>query len=180
MYKRQQQVQSEKTLFIEHSFDLITVAQALHWFDFNAFYTEANRVLRPGGLLAAWGYELLHISPEADAHVLDFYQNTIGPYWPPERRHVQHRYEDLDFPFKNLPSPDFEMQVSWTLPQLLGYLGTWSAVKAYERAWGHSPLAALAEALAACWPERGFQVVRFPIFMRCSRCLLYTSPSPRD
>ena len=39
-----------------HSADLVTVAQALHWFDLPPFYAEVRRVLRPGGIVAAWCY----------------------------------------------------------------------------------------------------------------------------
>jgi SAM-dependent methyltransferase len=65
--------------------DLVTVAQALHWFCGEPFYAEVQRVLKPGGVFAAWTYTLLRGEAELNAIVEDFYRNTIGPWWPPER-----------------------------------------------------------------------------------------------
>src|ERR1043165_5287441 len=42
---------AENTDLGNASVDLVTVAQALHWFDFDRFYREVQRVLRPGGLI---------------------------------------------------------------------------------------------------------------------------------
>ena len=57
---------AEKTLFGDNSFDLVTVAQAIHWFDFKAFYSEVKRTLKHGGLLAVITYGLLKINVDAD------------------------------------------------------------------------------------------------------------------
>lgn len=91
------------------SVDLITVAQALHWFDVDAFAQEADRVLRPGGVLAAWTYNFLNISREIDSCINDFYRNVLGTFWPPERNMVENGYRDISLPFKQIESPRFEM-----------------------------------------------------------------------
>ena len=91
------------------SVDLVTAAQAAHWFDLAAFYSEARRVLRPGGVIALWCYGLCHITPEVDALMAEFYQKTVGPYWPPERHHIDAAYRSLDFPFEEAPFPAVAM-----------------------------------------------------------------------
>jgi SAM-dependent methyltransferase len=116
------------------SVDLLTVAQAVHWFDLPLFYAEVERVLRPGGVLALWCYERLRVDPAIDPLIESFYMDTLGPYWPPERRWVESGYRDLPFPFAELPVPAFEMRAEWTLDQVLGYVATWSALQAYRAA----------------------------------------------
>lgn len=135
------------------SVDLITVAQALHWLDFDAFYGEARRVLRPGGVLAAWCYSLFRATPALDRVVHGFYHEQVGPYWPAERHWIDERYATLPFPFPELPAPQFAMRLEWSLDQLLGYMNTWSAVRRFERERGHSPLDDLRPALARAWPR---------------------------
>ncbi|MEW5787207.1 MAG: class I SAM-dependent methyltransferase [Pseudomonadota bacterium] len=152
------------------SADLVTVAQAAHWFDLPAFYAEARRVLRPGGLLAIWCYERLSIEPALDRIVEDFYQGLLGPYWPPERRHVEAGYRDLPFPFAELPPPRVAMGAVWTLDQLLGYFSTWSALKAYQKDTGTDPLPDLAERLAGAWIslDQG-KTIKWPLSVRLGR-----------
>jgi SAM-dependent methyltransferase len=135
------------------SVDLVTVAQALHWFDLPRFFAQAARVLRPGGVLAAWCYGLVRVSPAVDPLLERLYDGTVGPYWPPERALVDEEYRSLAVPdgFVRVEAPAFVMEQAWTLDDLLGYLGTWSAVKRYAAATGEDPVAALAPALAGAW-----------------------------
>ena len=122
-----------------HSIDLVTVAQAIHWFDHDAFYKEVRRVANPGAWVAAWGYGLLDISPELNPVVADFYHNTVGPYWDGERRHIDLAYREIPFPFKEVKVPGFSMRVSWTRGQFMGYLSSWSSVQHYMRQRLSSP-----------------------------------------
>jgi SAM-dependent methyltransferase len=133
------------------STDLITAAQAAHWFDLDVFYREVLRVLRPGGVLALWCYGLCRITPEVDAVMDRFYRETIGRWWPPERRHVEAGYRALRFPFPELPFPPSEMLHQWTLTDLTAYVGTWSAVAECRRKGGPDPLPALMEDLRPFW-----------------------------
>jgi ubiquinone/menaquinone biosynthesis C-methylase UbiE len=150
--------------------DLVTVAQALHWFDCERFYAEARRVLRPNGLLAVWSYSICTLeSAAADALLQEFYANTAGPYWPPERRHVESGYQSLPFPQPELTVPEFAMQLRWSLDQLLGYLGSWSATSRYIKARGSDPLPALRAQLQAHWPaEDGRLGIMWPLKVRAA------------
>lgn len=162
---------AEQSGLPESSIDLLVVAQALHWFDFERFYQEARRVCRPNALLAAITYDLQRSDDPAIDRIIDrFYYQTIGRYWPPERRHVDARYQSIPFPFTKLPSPDFTSMEHWDLPHLLGYLGTWSAVKEYTAAHRSSPLDQLQAELAAAWgsPERP-RAIRWPITLLVGR-----------
>jgi len=151
------------------SVDLITVAQALHWFDTTQFFDEAARVLKPGGVLAVWCYNLLSVNPEVDTLLNDFYRNTVGEYWPPERRLLEEAYDSIPFPFAALPTPDFEMSRAWQREDLIGYLGTWSAVKRYRQERQIDPLVALSDKLAETWPDDLSIDVRWPLAVTATR-----------
>jgi SAM-dependent methyltransferase len=152
------------------STDLITVAQAAHWFDLDAFYLEALQVLRPGGVLALWCYGLCHITPEIDTLMRRFYTETIGPWWPPERHHVEAGYRTLSFPLPELSFPQAETLHRWTMPELIDYVGTWSAVAGYRKGRGADPLPPLAEDLRLLWGEPGARrEVRWPLHGRIGR-----------
>lgn len=145
---------AEESGLPDASVDLVTVAQALHWFDLPRFYAEVHRVLRPGGVLAVWAYGINRVEGEAvDTIVQDFYRNRLGPYWPPSRQVVESGYRTLPFPFTEIFSPSLRMEVRWPLDHLLGYFGTWSATSRYIKATAENPLPALAEKLTPVWGD---------------------------
>lgn len=151
----------------EHSVDLVTVAQAAHWFDLPRFYVEVARVMKPGGVLALWGYGRMVLSGNMDAPFRRFYGETIGPYWPPERALIDDAYRGLEFPFAELTAPAFHIEVEWSLHRLIDYLSTWSAVKRYRAARGHDPLPALMAELQPGWGEPGaLRALQWPLFLR--------------
>lgn len=148
--------------------DLVTVAQALHWLDPSTFYREARRVLAPAGVLAVWTYGTQELDePELDRVLRRFYTDIVGPYWPPERCHVESGYRTLSFPFSELDSPAFTMVEHWSLPQLLGYVGTWSASQRFRETTGHDPVALLEQALLPDWgsPDTGRRIC-WPLTLR--------------
>jgi len=151
--------------------DLVTVAQALHWFDHTKFYAEVRRVLRPSGVLAVWAYGINTVEGNAiNAMVQDFYSNVVGPYWPPERKLVEEGYRTLPFPFTEVQSPDIEMHARWTLEQLIGYFSTWSATNRFIKARGEDPLKPLAESLRRAWgSEETSRIVTWPLSLRVGR-----------
>jgi SAM-dependent methyltransferase len=154
----------------DESVDLISVAQALHWFDHDAFFNEVSRVLRPGGLIAVWSYNLLRCTPAIDRLLYRYYSEIVGPFWPPERVHIENGYSDLPFPFDELPHPEFAMTTEWSLNQLLGYLATWSATRRYIAENDSDPLKPIEEELAGLWGEPQQQRnIEWPLTLRLGR-----------
>jgi SAM-dependent methyltransferase len=149
--------------------DLIMVAQALHWFDLSCFYPEAQRVLKPDGVLAASAYNLLQIGPAIDDVVNRYYHDVVGSFWPPERKLVE-RFADLPFPFYKVDPPKFEMRAAWNLYHLVGYLRTWSSTQRFIAAKGGDPLKQIIDELRAAWgaPEQTRNVV-WPLTLRVGR-----------
>ena len=139
---------AEKTEFPDNSFDLITVAQALHWFDLDNFYKEATRVAKPDAILAIWGYHLLRLSPKINQIIDNFYAETLSSYWDPERKIVDEEYKYIPFPFKEIEAPKFEIIVNWNFKQVLGYFYSWSAVQNYIKTNGSNPVDLLEKQLA--------------------------------
>ena len=152
----------------DHSVALVTVAQALHWFDFDRFYAEVKRVLKPGGVLAAWSYGMNLVQGDAvNQLVQELYAETVGPYWPPERRLVEEGYRTIPFPFEEIRPPEFRMEANWALEQLLGYFSTWSATNRYLKANGTNPLVPLGEKLRSVWGEpESVRCVTWPLAVR--------------
>ncbi|MEJ1964446.1 MAG: class I SAM-dependent methyltransferase [Gammaproteobacteria bacterium] len=149
--------------------DVITVAQGLHWFDRPAFYTEARRVLRPAGLLAVWTYGIPRLNDaNLDRVMQAFYWETVGPYWPPERRYVEDGYRSIDFPFAEIPAPSLSMRETWTLPQFLGYLRSWSSVGRYVDDKGEDPVVQADELFTPHWGSRA-RAVSWPLSLRLGR-----------
>lgn len=135
------------------SVDLVTVAQAIHWFDLNAYQAEVERVLRPGGVIAVWSYDVLQISPAVDQVVNHLYGPILNRFWPPERRIIEAGYRDIEFPYEKIESPGFSMSSSWNLADLAGYLNTWSAVKRYIQERQTNPVEIVFDDLSAAWGE---------------------------
>jgi len=156
---------AEKTVFQENQFDLITVAQALHWFDRDAFYNEAIRAGKPGSLLAVWGYALLYIEPIIDEIIMDYYNHSVGPYWDNARKLVEEQYKTISFPFEEIHPPPFSIKVQWTLNQLSGYLSSWSATQKYIREKGQDPVSPFIKRLTKYWTKPDMTVT-FPLFAR--------------
>lgn len=157
---------AEQTSFPPHSFDLITVAQAIHWFDFDAFYKEVKRTLKPKGLLVVMGYGLMQTAAPIQQIIEHFYTHTIGPYWDKERVYIDEGYTTIPFPFKEIQAPSFHNKIEWTLPQLMGYLHTWSAVKRYEQKGHINPLSFIEKDLKENWGEEITQSIVFPMLLR--------------
>lgn len=154
----------------DSSADLVTAAQAAHWFDLQSFYRECRRVLRPCGVVAIWCYGTHHVDDAIDAATRRFYDGTLDGCWPPERAMVDALYRNLDFPFDEFITPRFELRCDWSLGQLLGYIATWSAVQRYAQAHGRDPMPELIRALTPLWGDpAGVRAVSWPVGLRAGR-----------
>jgi len=143
---------AEQLPFAGEQFDLITVAQAAHWFDHNRFHAEVTRILKPGGLLAVWCYGLFAIEPAIDALINHYYAETVGRYWPAERHWIEQGYAGLPFPFATIDTPAFHIEAAWNLEEVIGYLFTWSATQRYLADNDDDPLVVLKQELQQVWP----------------------------
>ena len=158
---------AEKCPETDQNFDLITVAQALHWFDFDAFFKEVRRVAKSGGILAAWTYTHAEVSQEVDQIYSKFYSEIVGDYWPAERCYVEDKYKSIDFPFEPIQSPQFKIQMEYSRDDYLAYLGTWSAVKNYKLDKKHDPIDLIRSELSELWSDsEELRVVTWPIHLK--------------
>ena len=151
------------------SIDLVTAAQAVHWFDTAAFNREVARVAKPGGLLAVWGYGLVELPEPWQEFMAEFYTKTLGSYWDPERHHIDTAYSELEFPFREIPvTQKITMKFTWDLKQFEGYLNTWSAVGNYTKINSNNPVGNFVRSLPKMKKAAPFEV-KFPLFIRLFR-----------
>jgi len=158
---------AEKSGLPDGSVSLVTVAQALHWFDLDAFYAEVRRVAKPEAIIACWCYMRCAVSPEVDAATERLYNGILGDaYWPPERKHVENAYQDLAFPFTRIALPAFHMELHWSLEAYVGYLRSWSATQAYIKKNGSDPVEQIGEELMRAWGDPAIaRPVHWPLTM---------------
>jgi ubiquinone/menaquinone biosynthesis C-methylase UbiE len=159
---------AEKTSFENQQFDLIVVAQAVHWFNFELFYKEIYRILKPKGIFAVMGYGLFSTNPNSDKILRHFYYDIVGSYWDTERKYLDENYETIPFPFKEIPACKFENQFSWTFEALIGYLQTWSSVQHYISKNNQNPIDLIYEDLKASWQKNNHKVT-FPLLLRIGK-----------
>ncbi|HET8573802.1 MAG TPA: class I SAM-dependent methyltransferase [Edaphocola sp.] len=160
---------AEKTSFDDCFFDLIIVAQAIHWFDFEEFYKEVKRTARENALLCVVGYGKLEISEQIDKVIADLYGNILGRYWDKERQYIDKNYKTIPFPFNEIPSPDLVNTQYWTLDHLTGYLNTWSAVKHFVKQNNYNPINEVRSEIKRFWGNEPTRPMRFPLLLRTGR-----------
>jgi ubiquinone/menaquinone biosynthesis C-methylase UbiE len=160
---------AERTDLAAGAFDAIVVAQALHWFDLDRFYAEARRVLRPGGLVAAWAYDWSAVTPAVDRALERHLLVKIRPYWPEQVNRMQSSFMDFPFPFAPVSLPPVRIEMAWTLEQYLAYVETWSATRAYLAQHGRGILDEAESAMRKAWGEVRVRTVTMPLHVRCGR-----------
>ncbi len=162
---------AEKTNFSDSKFDLITVAQAIHWFDFKSFNKEVKRVGKHGGLISIWGYGLLRINPELDELIDKFYYDIIGPFWNEERKHVDNAYESVQFDFEEVPvDKNKSITTNWGLKELEGYFNSWSSVQNFKKVNPKiDPVNQIMQEVEERWSSSEVKEIKFPIFMKVGR-----------
>ena len=160
---------AETTTFSDDMFDLITVAQAIHWFDFDQFYREVKRTAKPGGILAVIGYGLIKTKGKLNDAILHFYQNIVGPYWDKERRYIDENYKTIPFPFTEVEPIQISCKLEWNFDQLIGYLNTWSAVQHFIKVNNVNPVDKFSDDLKKAWNEEINKLFFFPILLRIGK-----------
>lgn len=153
-----------------HSVDLITVAQAIHWFDIATFYREVERVAYDEAIIAVWGYGLLTVSPAIDAIIRELYTNILGSYWDPHRKHLDEAYQTIPFPFPVIATPLIKMQLFWSLSELIGYLNTWSSVQKFMAVNNDNPVTQLEPLLQRDWNDHSIlKPITWDIYLKVGK-----------
>ncbi|MEG3641334.1 methyltransferase domain-containing protein [Magnetococcus sp. PR-3] len=162
--------QAEELSMADNSVDLLVAAQAAHWFDLPRFYQMVKRVLKPGGVIALVSYGVPTLAGVVNAPFQKFYWQDLHTFWPPERLHVEQGYMTLPFPFDPLAFPKQQLEKDWDLPALMGYVGTWSALKrAHKHGYPHLQ-AHLEDALKPVWGAiHNKHTITWPITVRAGR-----------
>lgn len=160
---------AERTQFKNDFFDLITVAQAVHWFNFAQFYGEVKRTARKHALIVILGYGTLTIAPELDRIIDHLYNNIVGSYWDKERQYVDEGYKTIPFPFTEISTPEFSNSYMWSFDHVVGYLKTWSAVKHYEKQHGINPVSLIENELQHHWGSEQERAIHFPFLLRMGK-----------
>jgi SAM-dependent methyltransferase len=150
---RYQVAPAERSGLPDASVDLVTVAQAAHWFDLPLFYAEVRRVLRPQGCLALITYGVASMDGTPGTLLRDLHDHVLGPFWPPERKLVENGYRSLPFPFPEREVPPMELRAHWSLDQLMGYVDTWSALRQAEAELGRAPYEDFRRRLGQAWGD---------------------------
>lgn len=162
------EIAGETISFPESQFDLITVAQAIHWFDRQKFYQEVKRVAKPDAILAVWGYGLLRVNDPIDLIIHEFYTQVIGPYWDKERKLIDEHYKSIEFPFSEIEAPPFAFSFYWSIEELQGYLTTWSSVQKFIKEKQTNPVLELMMKIQPHWRAERMEV-KFPLFLRMAK-----------
>ncbi len=159
---------AESSALPDRSVNLVTAAQALHWFDATLFFAEAMRVLARDGAIAVWGYgDPVLDSSRLHETVHAFNRGLLEPYWFPERRLLLEGYRTVPFPFYEVTAPAFEIRVRWTLAEFAGYLRTWSSTARYVAAHGVDPVTDLETSLARDWGStESRRLIKWPLYVR--------------
>ncbi len=152
------------------SVDLVTVAAALHWLDFASFFAEVERVVRPGGVLAAWTYHTAVCEPPFDRAFHRLYWDVLRSYFDRRVSHVDAKYESIAMPGAPIAVPAFTVSARWTLDGALDYVRTWSGAHAYREATGEDPAELIRDELAPLFGDATtVRTVRIPLFVRAVR-----------
>ena len=155
----------------DSSVALVTVATAVHWFDQASFYEEVQRVLSPHGVLAVWTYGPNLVAPEPLAQVVSALSDRLDEDWPTGIEWVKGAYQDLPFPFPTLQLEPLDFRLDWTIDDLFGWIGTWSAVHRHRARTGEEPLTGVRSELEEVWPHDLKQPARivFPLYYKIGR-----------
>ncbi len=162
---------AEQSSIPDNTIDLVTVAQAVHWFDFDAFNKEVERVSKPNAIISLITYYLLRVNTEVDKLIDELYWDITRPYWDKERQYVDDKYLTIPFPFKEIQTPSIDIELNWNLEHLLGYIRTWSGLQHYIQQKNEDPVSLLRPRFEQIWNAGEIKQVKFPLFIRTGRIL---------
>jgi SAM-dependent methyltransferase len=155
---------AEHSSLPDRSVDLALAAQSLHWFDLDLFYAEAARVLKPGGVLAAIGYDWMYVAPEVDSAINRELMPLLAPFWATQNRILWDGYRSIPFPGEEIRIGAHAIYLEWSAAEALAYIGNWSAV----RAAGADRVAQALGAVESAWGPMRRRVV-MPLHIRAAR-----------
>jgi ubiquinone/menaquinone biosynthesis C-methylase UbiE len=158
---------AERTGLPDSSVDLLTVAEGFHWFDFKPFHKEARRVLKPGGVIALWGYWLAPACPSIDRCVDRYFYEILRPFWRPELKWLMEKFQTIPFPYKEIKTPPFQIVMRWDMATFKGYLSTWSAAVLFMQNKKVNPVTLIQDELRQAWGDPSKRkAIRWPLFFR--------------
>ena len=166
---RYKEASAEKSGLPANHFDLITVGQAIHWFDIEAFYNEVRRVGKSEALLAVIGYGMVRVNEKVNPLIDDLYERAFSAYFNENRKYLDQHYRTLPFPFDEIEAPEFYHTINWSLADLEGYFNSWSAVQKVKSEQGYNPAAITVQELEQMLENHENIQVTFPVFMRLGR-----------
>jgi SAM-dependent methyltransferase len=158
-------VPAEDAQIAPHSVDLVCVAQALHWFNLEKFWPAVNLALKPRGVFIAVAYGFFSVSDALDALTKQHFYDVVAPYQSAGNKVVGDGYKAIAFPFEMLAPPALDIQMHWTMDQLLNYASTWSAVARMRKESGIDPIPAYRGALLGSWGHAP-RMVRMPLTVK--------------
>ena len=163
---------AEQTDLASQSIDLVTVGTAVHWFNFDLFYPEVKRVLKPHGVIAVWSYgefEMPSITAEL-WRIIQAFKQLVQPFRPEEHKLIKEKYQTIPFPFAELESPTFSMTAEWTAEDLIGYTTTWSITQRLFETYGLEPFTTFAQQVTDGWnAAQATELVQWPIYLRVGK-----------
>ncbi len=162
---------AEECSFPDKSFDLIMVAQSIHWFNMEKFYDQVRRTLKPKGLIVIAGYGLIDVDESVNKIIQHLYTDILGEYWDTERSYIEKEYKTIAFPFKEIMAPELFIESDWTLEQLFGYLETWSAIQHFKNKNNQNPIQKIEKKLSKAWGKSESKNIKFPVFVRMGKKL---------
>ncbi|XP_010036343.2 putative methyltransferase DDB_G0268948 [Eucalyptus grandis] len=160
------------------SVDLVTVAQALHWFDLPTFYRQVKHVLKkPHGVIAAWCYTIPEVDGPVNSVFRRFYSVDSNPYWDPARKLVDSEYRGIDFPFEPVEGMEDTGPVRFVTERTMGvedfltYIRSWSGYQTAKEKGVELLSGDTVERFRRAWADDGEdkKVVKFPVFLKIGR-----------
>ena len=149
------------------SVDLAVAASSIHWLALDRFYPRVAQALAPGGVLAVFTYTTTVVPPAVKAVITEAFA-PLKAYWSAGNRVASGGYRDLPFPFDEIATPPFAIELDWSVEQYLAFAGTWSSTLRHDEVTGTRLIDVARPRIAAAWGA-GTQRVTLPLALRAGR-----------